>query len=135
MNFKELINFYNLNGLNPFLNKLKELEFSHISLGEYTDVFKRKSDDYVIKICCRGDTTLPRINSREYNRIKPFFVGYLDISFDSKVAAQHFVKDFFELDNSEKRLLKSFVQKIKGDFDIHIGNVGLLNNNLVLFDF
>lgn len=135
MNSKELVEFYNLNGLTPLLKKLKDLGFSRISLGEYTDVFKRVSDNYVIKICCRGDNTLPRINTKEYNRIKPFFVGYLDISFDSKVASQPYVKDYFELDSSEKRLLKSFIQKIKGDFDIHVGNVGLLNNNLVVFDF
>lgn len=135
INYQNIIKLYDKFGLDSLVQFLTENGFVRISLGKFTDVYRLKNDPVVVKVCCRGDNALPRINSKKHSTINSYFVGYKYLSFDSKVAVQDFVQDYFELDKATQRLLKVFIKNIKGNNDLHIGNVGLLNNNMVVFDF
>lgn len=133
--YQWIVEIYNNSGLDVLINFLKENGFKRISLGKFTDVYRLNNDKYVVKVCCRGDNALPRINRKRHSVINSYFVGYKHISFDSKVGVQDFVTDYFEVDKPTQKLLKTFIKNIKGNNDLHIGNVGLLNNKMVVFDF
>lgn len=135
MILQKIVKFYDENGLDALINLLIKLNFTRISCGTFSDVFRHKKSKYIIKICVRGDQTLPRLTDNRFKKIKAYFIGYKYLSFDSKVGVQEYVTEYVLLDSLDKIRLKNFIKRVKGKHDIHIGNVGLLNNNLIIFDF
>lgn len=133
INYQKLINYYEKTvDTDKFLNVLIKLGFDKISVGNFSDVFRFKDSNFVIKVCIRGNQGLPVPDNRS-KRLKELFVGYKCISLDSKVGVQERVEEYASI--KDKVLRKNLLKLTKLKYDIHIGNIGYLNNRPVVFDF
>lgn len=135
MNYYNLIKYYEDYGCDALISLLEKNKFKLVSWGTFTDVYRFKNDPFVIKICKRGDNTLPRLYDKRVKKLNSLFIGYKYLSFDSKVGVQDFVLDYYSVKKPTQKILRDFVKAIKNSNDIHVGNVGVLNEKIVVFDF
>lgn len=134
INYQKIIKFYEKTlDIKRLESALLKLGFEKVSCGTFCDVFRFKDHRVVLKYIRDKNRALPTLNGRDI-KIKEHFVGYEMLSLDSVVGVQKFVEEFYILKNEDKLKVK-FLTKFNKKYDVHLGNVGLLNGKPVIFDF